>query len=123
MINETAYLYEKYGNKAKTLNTIDLRFRQAVAQHCKRERGVTFYADYLHLHPKYLSQVITTETGLTASEWIQSQVILEAKILLQDSTLAISTVAENLNFPDQSTFGKYFKRYEGITPKQYRKLL
>ena len=120
MVNEIAYLYEKYGNKTKTANTIELRFREAVAKHCKKERSVIFYADHLHLHPKYLSQVISAETGLTASEWIQNQVVLEAKILLQDSSLSINAVAENLNFPDASTFSKYFKRYEGITPKQYR---
>jgi len=123
MVNEIAYLYEKYGNKTKALNTIELRFRQAVARYCKTERSVAFYADYLHVHPKYLSQVISTETGLTASEWIHKQVILEAKILLQDNTLSIGIIAENLNFPDVSTFGKYFKRYEGITPKQYRNTL
>lgn len=123
MINEIAYLYEKYGNKTKALNTIDLRFRQAVAHYCKTERSVTFYATHLHLHPKYLSQVVSAETGLTASEWIQNQVVLEAKILLQDSSLSINSIAENMNFPDASTFGKYFKRYEGITPKQYRNTL
>lgn len=123
MINDVALLYEKYGNSSKPLNTLDLRFREAVGKFCKAERSVQFYADYLHLHPKYLSQVISRETGLTASEWIQNQVILEAKILLQDHNLAIADIAESLNFTDQSTFGKYFKKYSQLSPTEYRKSL
>ena len=123
MINEVAYLYEKYGNVTKSLHKLDLKFRQAVAKHCKEHRSVTFYAAHLHVHPKYLSQVIASETGLTASEWIQKQVILEAKILLQDPTLSIGTIADILYFTDQSTFGKYFKKYNGISPSAYRHTL
>ncbi|MTG97219.1 MULTISPECIES: helix-turn-helix domain-containing protein [Myroides] len=123
MINEVAYMYEKYGNQTKALHSLDLRFREAVAKHCKQQRSVQFYAEYLHVHPKYLSHVISTETGMTASEWIQSQVVLEAKVLLQDHTISVGTIAEVLNFPDQSTFGKYFKKYAGISPSNYRENL
>jgi AraC-like DNA-binding protein len=120
MVNEVAYLYEKYGNATKSIHKLALRFREAVAKHCKEHRSVQFYADYLHIHPKYLSQVISAETGLTASEWIQNQVVLEAKILLQDQTLSIGAITEILHFSDQSTFGKYFKKYSNITPSAYR---
>ncbi|MDM1369497.1 helix-turn-helix domain-containing protein [Myroides marinus] len=123
MVNEVAYLYEKYGNATKSIHKLALRFREAVAKHCKEHRSVQFYADYLHIHPKYLSQVISAETGLTASEWIQNQVILEAKILLQDQTLSIGAITEILHFSDQSTFGKYFKKYSSITPSTYRQSL
>lgn len=123
MVNEVAYLYEKYGNATKSIHKLALRFREAVAKHCKEHRNVQFYADYLHVHPKYLSQVISTETGLTASEWIQNQVVLEAKILLQDQTLSIGAITELLHFSDQSTFGKYFKKYNGISPSTYRQNL
>ncbi len=123
MMNDVAYLYEKYGNVTKNLPSLALKFREAVAKHCIEHRSVQFYASYLHVHPKYLSQVISSETGLTASEWIQKQVILEAKILLQDQNLTIGTIAELLHFSDQSTFGKYFKKYNGISPNAYRQTL
>ncbi|EKB05172.1 helix-turn-helix domain-containing protein [Myroides odoratimimus] len=120
MINEVAYLYEKYGNVTKSLHKLALKFREAVGKHCKEHRSVQYYANYLHVHPKYLSQVISSETGLTASEWIQNQVVLEAKILLQDQNLSIGIIAEILHFSDQSTFGKYFKKYSSISPSTYR---
>ena len=123
MVNEVAYLYEKYGNATKHLHNLALRFREAVGKQCKEQRSVQYYADYLNIHPKYLSHVISSETGLTASEWIQNQVILEAKILLQDKNLSIGTITEILHFSDQSTFGKYFKKYGGINPTAYRHTL
>ncbi|WP_368350508.1 helix-turn-helix domain-containing protein, partial [Parabacteroides merdae] len=47
----------------------------------------------------------------------------EAKQLLESSNLSIKEVAAQLNFPTQSFFGKYFKQYVGMSPKEYRKLL
>ena len=48
-------------------------------------------------------------------------VITEAKQLLEGSDLSIKEIANQLNFPTQSFFGKYFKQYVGISPKEYRK--
>lgn len=120
MVNEVAYLYEKYGNATKHIHNLALRFREALGKQCKEHRSVQYYADYLNVHPKYLSQIISAETGLTAREWVQNQVILEAKILLQDKSLSIGDITEILHFSDQSTFGKYFKKYSGINPSAYR---
>ena len=47
--------------------------------------------------------------------------VSEAKQLLEGSDLSIKEIANQLNFPTQSFFGKYFKQYVGISPKEYRK--
>lgn len=47
-------------------------------------------------------------------------VITEAKQLLENSDLTIKEIATKLNFPTQSFFGKYFKQYVGVSPKEYR---
>ena len=47
--------------------------------------------------------------------------ITEAKQMLEGSDLSIKEIANQLNFPTQSFFGKYFKQYVGISPKEYRK--
>lgn len=85
-----------------------------------RERSVGFYADLLHLTPKYLTTVIRLTTGRTAAEWIDDYVVLEAKNLLKYSTMSIQEIAYALNFPNQSFFGKYFKNHTGLTPSAYR---
>jgi transcriptional regulator GlxA family with amidase domain len=43
-----------------------------------------------------------------------------AEVKLKSTDLTIQEIAYSLNFPDISFFGKYFKRYTGMSPKQYR---
>jgi AraC-like DNA-binding protein len=74
----------------------------------------------LSLTPKYLSQIIKASTGKSANEWIDEYVMLEAKALLKSTTMTIQQISDELNFPSQSFFGKYFKRCEGVSPKEYR---
>ncbi|MDR1737461.1 MAG: helix-turn-helix domain-containing protein, partial [Candidatus Symbiothrix sp.] len=97
-------------------------FLQLAERHFKSERQVGFYAEKLCLTPKYLSQIIKTATGKSANEWIDDYVILEAKALLKSSKLTIQQIANELHFADQSVFGKYFKRMEGVSPKEYREM-
>ncbi|WP_160138133.1 helix-turn-helix domain-containing protein [Chryseobacterium sp. c4a] len=120
LVNITADIRTEQGNITPSTNSLSLRFRKAVTEYATQERELQFYADLLNIHPKYLSQVIRKETGRTPGEWIQHQIILEAKIMLQKEEMSIGTIAEHLNFPDQSTFGKYFKKYSETNPSEYR---
>lgn len=99
---------------------IFLKFIQAVKLNYRKERQVGFYAELLNLTPKYLSMLIKRHTGKTANEWIDEHVMLDVKALLKSSTLTIQQISDGLNFTDQSSFGKYFKAHEGISPKEYR---
>lgn len=96
------------------------RFMREVAQHYRRERSVAFYADKLCLTPKYLSSAVKEASGKLAGQWIDECVILEAKTLLKSSGKSIQQIAEELNFANQSFFGKYFKQHTGISPSQYK---
>lgn len=97
------------------------RFYESLVESYQSERSVKFYADQLCLTPKHLSGVIKEVSGKTVGEWIDEFVILEAKALLNSSSMNIQEIADRLNFANQSFFGKYFKHYTGISPKEYRK--
>lgn len=101
-------------------NGIVERFMELVRQHYREERLIGYYADKLCITPKYLSKVIKEHTGRSAGEWIERHVILEARAMLQSSDMTIQQISSSLNFPNQSFFGKYFKRITGVSPKQYR---
>lgn len=101
-------------------NSIVERFLNLVEEHYREERLIGFYADKLCITPKYLSKLVKENTGRSAGEWIENHVILEARAMLQSSDMTIQQVASSLNFPNQSFFGKYFKRATGLSPKQYR---
>lgn len=95
-------------------------FIRLLAIHYKQERMVSFYAERLHVTPKYLTTLIKKASGRSVSSWIDYYVISEAKMLLKYSDNSIYEIAKLLNFPNQSFFGSYFRRYVGVSPTQYR---
>lgn len=95
-------------------------FMMELFRNYRRERDVAFYAQKQHLAPRYFSTIIKEKSGSTALQWIVQMVITEAKQLLENSDLSIKEIAAQLNFPTQSFFGKYFKQYVGMSPKDYR---
>ncbi len=95
-------------------------FYNLILQHHKESREVGFYAEKLCMNPKYLSTVIKEISGKSAFEWINNYVILEAKSMLKSTGKTIQQISDELNFANQSFFGKYFKQHVGIPPSEYR---
>lgn len=79
-----------------------------------------FYAGSLEVSTKHLSRTVKSQTGVSPVEWIDRFIVLEAKVLLKSSSLNIQQISDELNFPSQSFFGKYFKKKTGMTPKEFR---
>lgn len=98
------------------------KFIELVQEHYRQERLIGFYAEKLCITPKYLSKLVKEHTGRSAGEWIENHVIMDARAMLQSSDMTIQQIATTLNFPNQSFFGKYFKRATGISPKHYRQI-
>ena len=60
---------------------------------------------------------------MSLMEYLTRVRIEEAKRLLHNPQYLIDEIAENIGYDDASYFTKVFKRYEGVTPTQYRKTL
>ena len=99
------------------------KFISLVSENFKTQREIGFYADRLCMTNKYLSALLKQETGMTALEWIERYVVLYAKGCLSSTTMTVQEISDELGFPSQSVFGKYFKRVEGLSPKAYRQSL
>ena len=97
-----------------------IRFANLVSNHFRQERTVRFYAEGLHVTPKYLTETVKEINGKSAGQIIDDFVILESKLLLEKPEYTVAHVASLLNFSDQSFFGKYFKRGTGISPKEFK---
>ena len=95
-------------------------FIDLVEKYHNKERSVGFYADKLCISSKYLSQIIKNVSGFSAPDIINKYVILEAQHLLRHTDLSVKEIADQLNFPNQSFFYKYFKSHTGCTPNSYR---
>lgn len=104
----------------KSNNRITAKFIGLVQKNFKSERFLEFYADKLEISPKHLSRTMKSVTGFSAVEWIERYVILEAKVLLKSTNMNIQQISDELNFPSQSFFGKYFKKNVGMSPREFR---
>ena len=78
-------------------------------------------ADACKLTPQYLCKVFEAETGSTIGEFIRTERVEEACVLLACSDMAGAEIGTYVGFCGQSHFIQTFKRQKGCTPSQYRK--
>lgn len=97
------------------------RFIKLLEQNFKTERRVGWYAEQLDITAKYLSETVKSVSHRTPNEWIDNYITIEMRVLLRNSTKSIKEISENLNFANQSFFGKFFKEHAGMSPSEYRK--
>lgn len=96
------------------------RFVQLLIQHYRQEHYIDFYAGRLSISSTYLSRVIRKVTQKTAGYFISGLLYAEACRMLTYTDETVQSIADQLNFSDQSAFGKFFKSKSGISPQQYR---
>lgn len=97
------------------------KFLTLLKQYHQEERTVNFYADKMCISPKHLSSVIKQMSHKTAHEIIADFVTMTAKRLLKTTTMSIQEISDELNFANQSFFGKFFKQNTGQSPSAYRR--
>lgn len=117
-------IYRIEQSSAKKQSRSDVLFARFIAllqEHFRKERRVSWYAKQLDITAKYLSEVVKHVSLRTPNEWIDSYVVLEIRVLLKNSPKSIKEITEELNFPNQSFLGKYFKEHVGVSPSEYRK--
>ena len=83
-------------------------------------RNIGYYAEKLNISSRYLYKIIRGKIQSTPKEIIDFYVSGTAKRLLLSTVLTNQQVADNLNFPDQATFGQFFKRNVGMSPSEFR---
>lgn len=106
--------------KYKHYESIILNFYKALRQNYKKEHHIKFYADTLSITSNYLSKIIKQFTGKTTKYFIDEVIITEAKILLCNTNLNISEIAEELQFSSDSAFTIFFKKHTSVSPTAYR---
>lgn len=97
------------------------RLMQLLGENYRTQRSVEFYADKMNISPKHLTRVIRNFTGKSVHQWIDEFVALEIKNMLKYSDRSIQQISYELNFPNPSFMGQYFKRITGMTPGEYKR--
>jgi AraC family transcriptional activator of pobA len=117
-----ARLTNEPSKKPLQQNYLHLRnFQKLIEQHYKQYKLPKAYADLLYVTPNYLNALCRELMGKSAGELIRDRILLEAKRLLVNANTSISSIADELNFNDNSYFSKFFKKQTGLTPEEFRK--
>ena len=102
---------------------IAFKFAMLAFEHYKMHREIAFYADKLCISPLYLSKAIQEVTGQTAREMVADYVLLDIKTLLRNANLEIKDVVRETGFANQSSLSRFFRRYTGMSPLEYRRTI
>ena len=97
------------------------QFLSLVELYCRDQHRVEWYAGQMCLAPKYLSNVLKQTLDVSPNSCIDQALIRQAKSLLSSTSLSVQQISDRLGFQNQSHFGTFFKRHEGISPAVFRK--
>jgi len=86
----------------------------------RTQRDVKYYADRLHVSPKYLSATIKRVTGLNVLSYINRYTVPILKKYLDDERLSLTQISERMNFSSLSYFSRYCSKHLGQSPSEYR---
>lgn len=96
------------------------QFLELLGNNIETTRRIAFYAEKLCISKQYLSLIVKEMTGETIGKVISKVRAEKALRMLTRTDLSIKQIADLLSFPDQSTFGKFFKQQFGKSPVRYR---
>lgn len=96
------------------------QFMELVKQYGRKFHYLDFYADKLCITKKYMSTCVRQSCGHTALEILQEHVVQSAMEMLKYSDKTFAEISEELGFDSTESFGKYFKRVAGFSPRSVR---
>ncbi|MBB5337104.1 AraC family ligand binding domain-containing protein [Pectinatus brassicae] len=114
-------LLTEYTAKKNTSQNINIPIQKVcsfIKQHYRENISLTDLAAIAELNKYYLLRLFTKQTGISPYSYLETIRINKAKALLQHGTLPIDAALQT-GFTDQSHFSKFFKKFIGLTPKQY----
>ncbi len=112
--------YEVVNSGYSSSQDLLFQFQELIEQNFTTLKTPKEYAIRLHITPNYLNSFCKKHSGRSAGELIRQRIILEAKRWLAHTQLPVAQVAYQLNFEDNSYFGRFFKKYTKTTPDQFR---
>lgn len=106
---------------ARFFELLDKHIAEIMAGKIDRMFKIKDFAALLFIHPTHFSNTIKLTTGHSPCHFAEEKTMHEAKKLLSETAISIAEISYKLTFNEPTSFTKFFKSFEGITPKQYRK--
>lgn len=117
IVGEYERLFESTEQTHIRSDSLSDNFFRLLALHYREQHSVKYYAEQMHLTPKYLSTAVKRVTGRPILDWIHEAILIEAKMLLRTTDMTVQQIADHLNFSSSSAFVQFFKKHTGKTPR------
>lgn len=106
-----------------TANSFIVRQARAyIAQHCAEKISLQEVADHCFVSQWHLSKLLNRHLGQAFYDLLNAERIRRAKELLEDPSLRISEIGEQVGYADTAHFSRVFKKLEGVSAKEWRNL-
>ncbi|UKS26880.1 response regulator [Paenibacillus sp. HWE-109] len=96
------------------------QIEQYISEHLSEQLSLIDVANYLYLNPSYLSRYFKLETGMNFTDYLHRYKMKLACRLLKSKEDNIEIISLKLGYADRTYFSKMFKKYVGVSPKDYR---
>jgi len=88
--------------------------------YCESDMGLTRVGSEFRVSESYLSTLFKEQSGGNFGDFLESLRIEKACELLQDKTITVNEVAEEVGYNSVQSFRRAFKRVKGVSPKEQR---
>jgi len=102
------------------LSVLDKHLAELRTGQAEKSLELNEIAELLHIVPNHMSDTVSEVLGKSPCEIYENKLVEISKEMLENSNNSISEIARTLDY-DPSNFTKFFKRFVGVTPTQYRK--
>ncbi|WP_187274148.1 response regulator [Paenibacillus sp. N3.4] len=93
---------------------------QYISDHLSENISLVDIANYLFLNPSYFSRYFKQESGLNFTDYMHRYKMKMACKLLKEKQYSTEMIALKLGYMERTYFSKVFKKYVGVSPKDYR---
>lgn len=115
----TIITFREANKPSKTKNLVEKTKRYIDENYSNSDLCLDFICRHVYVNESYLRGVFKKEIGLTISDYITQVRMNKAKELLSKGNIRYSDLSEAVGYNDASYFSKCFKKYFGLTPKEY----
>jgi len=115
------YFEEKKSNKYKTI--VESAIEYMMSNYANHQISLNLISEKVYLSSSHFEKIFKDITGKSAIDYLNNIRMEKAKALLKDNNLKVEVIAEKVGYTTSRGFIRAFKKYENITPGQYRQNL
>ncbi len=96
------------------------QFLRSAFERYRSEHRVSYYAHDAGLTLSHFCNVISKSIGMTPQAVIMNIIVMDAKTQLKRTNASAAKISQSLGFSTPTSFNRYFRKYTGMTPQEYR---